>query len=73
MLSGRGEIWRRQGAREEVVALEPGVCVSIPLGTDFQFRAAPDAGVAVIAITMPPWPGASEAVPVAGPWQPGAA
>ena len=40
VLSGRGEMWRKQGEREEIVALEPGVCVSIPLGTDFQFRAS---------------------------------
>lgn len=70
VLSGRGEIWRRQGGREEIVQLEPGVCLSIPLGTDFQFRASDAEGVAVVAITMPPWPGADEAVPVDGPWQP---
>ena len=68
VLAGRGEMWRRQGGREEIVALEPGVCLSIPLGTDFQFRASPTQGVAAVAITMPPWPGAGEAVPVDGPW-----
>ena len=26
VLSGRGEMWRRQGDREEIVVLEPGVC-----------------------------------------------
>src|SRR5262249_38791631 len=36
---GRGEMWRRQGAREEVVLLEPGVCLTIPQGTHFQFKA----------------------------------
>jgi mannose-6-phosphate isomerase-like protein (cupin superfamily) len=29
VLSGRGEMWRRGSAREEVVALEAGVCVTI--------------------------------------------
>ena len=38
VLGGRGEMWRRQGDRESVVALEPGVCLTIPLGTHFQFR-----------------------------------
>lgn len=68
VLSGKGEMWRKQGEREEVVTLEPGVCLTIPLGTHFQFRAAPDQPVAAVAITMPPWPGADEAVVVDGPW-----
>jgi mannose-6-phosphate isomerase-like protein (cupin superfamily) len=33
VLRGRGEMWRKQGEREEVVPLEQGVCVSIPSGT----------------------------------------
>lgn len=68
VLAGRGQMWRRQGEREEVVALEPGVCLSIPLGTHFQFRASATESVAAVAITMPPWPGEAEAVPVEGPW-----
>ena len=70
ILSGRGEMWRKQGLREEIVALQSGVCLSIPLGTHFQFRAAPDEPVCAIAVTMPPWPGDEEAVLVPGPWQP---
>ena len=68
VVDGRGEMWRRQDGREEVVALEPGVSLTIPLGTHFQFRAAPDVGLAAVAITMPPWPGEGEAVFVDGPW-----
>ncbi len=68
VVGGRGEIWRKQNQREEIVALEPGVCLTIPQGTHFQFRAAPAESVAVIAITMPPWPGESEALLVPGPW-----
>ena len=30
ILNGRGEMWRRLGAREETVALTPGTCLSIP-------------------------------------------
>ncbi|MDB5857577.1 MAG: hypothetical protein JWQ76_1266 [Ramlibacter sp.] len=70
VVSGRGAMWRRQGGREEVVALEPGVCVTIPLGTEFQFRAGADEGLAAVAVTMPPWPGEGEAVLVTGPWIP---
>ena len=29
MTEGRGAIWRRQGDREEVTALEPGLCLTI--------------------------------------------
>ena len=67
---GRGEMWRRQGAREEVVALEPGVCLTIPQGTHFQFKALDGGALRVLAITMPPWPGADEAIVVTGPWPP---
>ena len=70
VVSGLGEMWRKQGEREEIVVLQPGVCLSIPVGTHFQFRASASESVAAIGVTMPPWPGESEAVPVAGPWPP---
>ncbi|HSW26135.1 MAG TPA: cupin domain-containing protein [Burkholderiaceae bacterium] len=73
VVGGRGEMWRRAGEREEVTVLEPGVCLTIPLGTHFQFRASPDQTVSAVAITMPPWPGSDEAVWVAGPWTPSVA
>ena len=73
VVGGRGEMWRRAGEREEVTVLEPGVCLTIPLGTHFQFRASPDQTVSAVAITMPPWPGPDEAVWVAGPWTPSVA
>jgi len=68
--SGRGEMWRRQGSREEIVVLEPGVCLTIPQGTHFQFRALGDGPLRALGITMPPWPGADEAIVVTGPWTP---
>ena len=68
VISGRGEMWRKQGEHEETVALEPGVCLTIPLGTQFQFRASAEESVSAVAITMPPWPGDGEAVAVVGPW-----
>ncbi len=70
VLSGRGEMWRRQGTHEETVVLEPGLCLSIPVGTQFQFRATGAQALAAVAVTLPPWPGAGEAVSVAGPWLP---
>jgi mannose-6-phosphate isomerase-like protein (cupin superfamily) len=70
VLRGRGEIWRHQDTRDEVVNLEPGVCLTIPVGTRFQFRALGNGPLTVLGITMPPWPGADEAVVVDGFWSP---
>lgn len=67
---GGGEIWRRQGRREEITALKPGTCLTLPLSTHFQFRAAADKALEIVGATMPPWPGADEAYPVAGRWTP---
>ena len=69
-VSGRGEMWRRQGAREGIVPVEPGVCVTIPLGTDFQFRSFGPRALEAVAVTMPPWPGQDEAKVVRGKWRP---
>jgi mannose-6-phosphate isomerase-like protein (cupin superfamily) len=70
VLRGRGEMWRRRDDREEIVALDAGVCLTIPLGTHFQFRAQGDGALTVLGVTMPPWPGADEAIVVSGPWAP---
>ena len=56
ILSGRGEMWRKMGEVEQIVALSEGLCLTIPLGTHFQFRAFGDEPLAAVAITMPPWP-----------------
>ena len=70
VLSGSGEMWRKDALREEVVPLEPGVCLTIPLRTHFQFRAFGSAPLAAVGVTMPPWPGEDEAVSVQGIWEP---
>jgi mannose-6-phosphate isomerase-like protein (cupin superfamily) len=71
---GAGELWRRQPGREDTtVALRPGVCLTIPLGTTFQFRAAEGGEpLEVVAVTVPGWPEASttEARLEDGPWPP---
>src|SRR5215470_491948 len=49
-LSGDGEMWRKEsGGTEEVVRVEPGVCVTIPLGTHFQFRCLSGVPLAAVA------------------------
>jgi mannose-6-phosphate isomerase-like protein (cupin superfamily) len=69
-VAGRGALWRRSGELEEVVAVGPGVSATFPLGTRFQFRASPEAPLAFVAVTMPPWPGDGEAEVVEGKWRP---
>jgi mannose-6-phosphate isomerase-like protein (cupin superfamily) len=70
VVAGEGEMWRKQGECQEIVKLLPGLCLSIPQGTHFQFRAAADQPVSAVAVTMPPWPGQDEALFVDGAWQP---
>ena len=69
-LTGHGQMWRRQEARTEIVDVSPGTCLTIPLGTRFQFRSAGADPLSAIAVTMPPWPGTDEAVLVDGEWEP---
>jgi len=69
-LSGRGQMWRRQGDQASVVDVAPGTCLTIPLGTHFQFRSTSGEPLAAIGVTMPPWPGEGEAVIVKGEWPP---
>jgi len=69
-LSGRGEMWRRTPTHEEIVAVEASVCLTIPIGTHFQFRSFGNEPLAAIGVTMPPWPGEGEATVVEGEWQP---
>ena len=67
-LSGRGEMWRKLEGQEEVVPVESGVCITIPLGTWFQFRALGTEPLRALGVTMPPWPGEGEAYEIPGKW-----
>lgn len=69
--AGRGQVWRSSsdGSRQEIVDVEPGVSLNIPLGVNFQFRAIGDRPFELVITTMPPWPGPGEAVPVDGTWE----
>jgi mannose-6-phosphate isomerase-like protein (cupin superfamily) len=69
VVAGKGRLWRRLDNREDVTELAPGVSVTIPTGAHFQFRNDDEAAALdVVAVTMPVWPGESEADPVAGVW-----
>ena len=66
--TGSGRIWRKTAEQEEVTLLEPGVSLTIPTGTQFQFRCDGDTPLDIVAVTMPPWPGENEAFLVDGKW-----
>lgn len=68
VLAGRAQMWRSKDAHEEIVTLEPGTSISIPVGASFQFRSLGPGPFCAVGVTMPPWPGDDEAVMVAGPW-----
>jgi mannose-6-phosphate isomerase-like protein (cupin superfamily) len=70
VLEGRGEIWRDNGLESCVTVLVPGTAVDIPGGTAFQYRNVSELDLKFICISMPPWPGNSEATYVDGRWQP---
>jgi mannose-6-phosphate isomerase-like protein (cupin superfamily) len=63
-------MWRKQGERSEIVDVYPGVSLTVPLGTQFQFRNIGSESLAAVGVTMPPWPGEGEAIAVDGPWTP---
>lgn len=69
-ISGQGEMWREQDGQSKTVEVYPGICLTIPVGTRFQFRCTGKDPLEAIGVTMPPWPGAGEALFVEGPWQP---
>jgi mannose-6-phosphate isomerase-like protein (cupin superfamily) len=68
VLSGSADIWRRQDAREEVVRMNAGSWITIPVGTAFQFRTVGEQPFRFLMCTIPPWPGPDEAYQVSGPW-----
>jgi hypothetical protein len=61
VLSGHGELWRRDDTHEETAHLSAGVSVDIPVGTAFQYRCTGAYPLRFLCITMPPWPGDDEA------------
>ena len=70
VLEGHGEIWRDDGQESCITDLIPGTSIDIPAGTAFQYRNVSNQELKFICISMPPWPGDSEASFVGGIWQP---
>ncbi len=54
----------------EITAVSKGGCITIPLGTQFQFRSFGPEPLSALGVTMPPWSGTGVAIVVAGKWSP---
>ena len=67
-IQGNGQVWRKLGDEQKVVDVKPGVSLSIPLGTHFQFRNTGSEPLCFVIATVPPWPGSEEAVRVEDYW-----
>jgi mannose-6-phosphate isomerase-like protein (cupin superfamily) len=65
--AGDGQMWRSAEGVEDIIDIAPGISLSIPVGTSFQFRAG-RTPLEAVAVTMPPWPGMDEAYVVDGLW-----
>lgn len=70
VLEGHGEIWRDDGAESCINDLVPGTAIDIPVGAAFQYRNVSDVDLRFICVSMPSWPGDSEATYVRGRWRP---
>jgi|CXWL01.1.fsa_nt_gi mannose-6-phosphate isomerase-like protein (cupin superfamily) len=69
VLSGVGEVWRKNAVMEASISVSAGSSLTIPSRTSFQFRNTGDSPLCILIATMPPWPGPEEAVEAAGVWQ----
>ena len=70
VISGEGDIWRRDTGGERITPLRAGTSIDIPVGTAFQYRCTSSEPLCFICITMPPWPGDHEATFLQGAWVP---
>ncbi len=70
ILSGQGKLWRKLDNSEETVALEKGICLTISVGTHFQWRSDGTEPLVVLGVTIPPWKGEDEGYQVEGVWKP---
>ncbi len=68
VLGGEADIWRKQGEQEEIIRARPGICLTIPVGTSFQFRTVSDEPFRFVLVTMPSWPGDGECERVSDHW-----
>jgi mannose-6-phosphate isomerase-like protein (cupin superfamily) len=64
-------MWRRQDGQSQIVDVQPGTSITIPVDTAFQISRDSDEPLIAVGMTMPPWPGSGEAQFVDDcPWRP---
>ena len=64
VISGQGKMWQKSNETVNVVDLTEGVVITIPTGNHFQFANTGQEPLSLLIFTIPPWPGAHEAVDV---------
>jgi mannose-6-phosphate isomerase-like protein (cupin superfamily) len=57
VIEGHGKVWRKFGEQDQTVDVHPGLSLTIPVDTRFQFRNTGSDPLCFIIATMPPWPG----------------
>jgi mannose-6-phosphate isomerase-like protein (cupin superfamily) len=67
-LEGEGQVWRKLGEDDRTVDVHPGIALTIPVGTHFQFRANDSHSLRFLIATIPIWPGEDEADKVENYW-----
>lgn len=68
--SGQGQLWRKCSDRyHSVLDVEPGISVTTPCTTAFQFRSTGDEPLCILIATLPRWPGHQESTEVEGYWK----
>src|SRR6188508_2203145 len=56
VLSGEGQIWRRDSTGEDTTVLETGISIDIPVGTAFQYRCNGVDPLQFLCVSMPRCP-----------------
>jgi mannose-6-phosphate isomerase-like protein (cupin superfamily) len=70
-LSGKSEMWMQApDGSERTVSLTKGRCIAIPVATAFQLRNRRSHDATFFGVTVPAWPGDSEAEITKGKWLP---
>lgn len=64
--AGMGLLWRKADHHQSIAELAPGLCMTIPAGTHFQFRAY--STLRILGVTMPAWDGNHQVKKVPGYW-----
>ena len=67
VLSGEGQIWRRDDSGEETTDLRAGVTIDLPVGTAFQYRCTGSDALEFLCVTMPRWPSIERRSAVSSP------